>query len=114
MQRAEFGNKNIFLSEKAPLNTPFVENKDDVDRMTLYSFKSPLEALHADIAGIRFLDKLAVNVKYCLLLFYLFTSVIYTYLMRNHKLLAKKCCNFIKTLEKKRTENIKLQTNHEF
>ena len=27
--------KKIFVSEKAPLNTPFVGNKEDVDRLTL-------------------------------------------------------------------------------
>ena len=52
MQRAEFDNKKIFRSGKVPLNTPFVGNKDDVNRLTLYSFKGPFEELHGDIAGI--------------------------------------------------------------
>ena len=56
----------------------------------LYSFKGPFEALQADIADIRFLGKLTVDPKYYLLFVDLFTSMIYTYPMRNHKLLAKK------------------------
>ena len=44
--------KKIFISEKAPLDTPFVENKEDIDRSTLYSFKVTFEALQADIADI--------------------------------------------------------------
>ena len=36
--------KKTFVSEKAPLNTPFVENKEDVDHSMLYSFKGPFEA----------------------------------------------------------------------
>ena len=34
--------------------------------------------------------------------------------MRNRKLLAKKCCNFIKTLKIKRTGKMRLQTDQEF
>ena len=75
--------KKIFVSEKAPLNTPFVENKEDVDHSKLYSFKDPFEALQADIADIRYLGKSAVDPKYCLLFVDLLTSVIYTYPIRN-------------------------------
>ena len=68
--------KKIFVSEKAPLNTPFVGNKEDVDHLALYSFKGPFEALQADIAVTRFLGKSTSNPKYCLLFVYLFTSMI--------------------------------------
>ena len=71
--------KNIKnLNEKTPLNTPFVEKKQDVDRSTLYSFDGPFEALQEDITDIRFSDKSAVDPKYCLLFVDLFTSMIYT------------------------------------
>ena len=36
--------EKTFVSVKAPLNTPFVENKEDVDHSMLYSFKGPFEA----------------------------------------------------------------------
>ena len=61
-----------------PLTTPFIEKKTDIDRSTLYSFKSPFELLHADIADLRFLRKSGVDPKYCLLVD-LFTYKIYTY-----------------------------------
>ena len=46
--------KKTNINEKPPLNTPFVENWEDVDRSTLYSFSGPFEALQADIGDIRF------------------------------------------------------------
>ena len=45
------------------LYTPFVEQRKNIDRSTLYSFKGPFELLHADIANIRFLAKPAVDPK---------------------------------------------------
>ena len=44
--------KTNIINEKPPLNTPFVEKREDVDRLTLYSFSGPSEALQADIADI--------------------------------------------------------------
>ena len=61
-----------------PITTPFIEKKRDIDRSTLYSFKSLFELLHADIADLRFLGKSGVDPKYCLLVG-LFTYKIYTY-----------------------------------
>ena len=55
--------KKIFVSEKAPLNTPFVESKEDVNRSMLCSSKGPFEALQVDIADIRFLRKSVVDPK---------------------------------------------------
>ena len=74
--------KTNIINEKPPLNTPFVEKREDVDRSTLYSFSGTFEALQADIADIRFLVKLAASPKYCLLFVDLFTSMIYTYPMK--------------------------------
>ena len=45
------------------LYTPFVEQRKNIDRSTLYSFEGPFEFLHADIANIRFLAKPAVDPK---------------------------------------------------
>ena len=50
-----------FKLQKAPLTTPFVEEKSDLDRTTLYSFKGPFELFHGDIADIRFLAKSAID-----------------------------------------------------
>ena len=48
--------KNVNLDEKEqiPTFTPFVENKKDIDKSTLYSFNGHFQLLHADIADIRF------------------------------------------------------------
>ena len=82
-------NKKL-LPEKVPLNTPFVEKKQDIIRTTLYSFSRPFEALQADIAYISFLARSAVDPKFCLLFADLFTSKIDTYPMKKRHLLAKK------------------------
>ena len=44
--------KNLDPASSLPLTTPFVEQKNAVDRSTLYSFKAPFEVLQADIADI--------------------------------------------------------------
>ena len=62
-----------------PLTTPFVQKKRGIDHSTLYSFKGPLELLHADIADLKFLAKPVFGPKYCLLIVDLFSSKIYTY-----------------------------------
>ena len=79
-----------FLSEKIPLNTPFVEKKQDIICATLYSFSRPFEALRADITYISFLARSAVDQKFCQLFVHLFTSKIYTYPMEKRNLLVKK------------------------
>ena len=82
--------------------------------MILYSFKGPFEVLQADIADIRFLGKLAVNSKYCLLFVDLFTSMIYTYPMKNRTFLARKMALFYQDINKKRSGKMRLQTDREF
>ena len=59
--------KTNIIDEKSPLNTPYVEKREDVDRSTMYNFSGPFEALQADIADIRFLGKSAAYTKYGLL-----------------------------------------------
>ena len=46
----ESGKKLVVVNETPPLNTLFVEKREDVGRSTLYSFSGPFEALQADIA----------------------------------------------------------------
>ena len=67
-----------------------------------------------DIADIRFLAKLAVDPKYCLLFVDLFTSKIYVYPMKNRSLLAKKVELFYNDIKNKRTGKMPLQTDKEF
>ena len=47
-----FNEKETRLTESPPLTTPFIPQRKDVDRPTLYSFKGPFEVLQADIADI--------------------------------------------------------------
>ena len=47
-------NVNLDEKEQIPTFTPFVENKKDIDKSTLYSFNGHFQLLHADIADIRF------------------------------------------------------------
>ena len=72
------------------LTNPFIQNKRDIDRSILYSFKGPFKLLHADIADLRILPKSAVDPKYGLLIVDLFTSKIYTYPMKKRTLFLKK------------------------
>ena len=87
--------KTSVINENPPLNTLFVEKREDVYRLTLYDFSDPFEALQADTADIRFLGKSAADPKYCLFVVDLLTSMIYTYPMERRRLLAKKCKNSI-------------------
>ena len=107
--------KNFKLN-KGPLNTPFVEEKTNVDRSTLYSFKAPFELFHADIADIRFLAKSAVDPHYCLVLVDLFSNKIYTYPMKKRLYLANKLEKFYEdTFEKREKRKVlRLQTDLEF
>ena len=93
--------KTNIINEKLPLNTSFIEKREDVDRSSLYSFSGPFEALQADISDIRFLGKSAANPKYCLLFVDLFTSMIYTYPMKKRSVLPKKMLIFYKDILKK-------------
>ena len=82
--------KNFYKNENLPLVTPYIDKKSNIDHSMLYSISRLFEALHADIADLRFLAKSAVDPKYCLLIADLFTSKIYVYPMKNRSLLAKK------------------------
>ena len=70
--------------------------------------------LEADIADIWFLGKSAADPKYCLLFFYLFTSMIYTYPMKARNLLARKMALFYNDIKNKRSAKMRLQTDKKF
>ena len=109
-----FNEKETSLTEHLPLTTPFLPQRKDVDRSTLYSFKGPLQALQADIADIRFLATSVVDPKYCLLFDDLFTSMIYTYPMKSQNLLARKMSLFYIDIKNKRMGRMRLRLDLQF
>ena len=102
------------FSQSLPLTTPFISQKKNVDKSTIYSFKSPFEAVQADIADIRFLAKSAADPHYVLLCVDLFTNMIYTYPMKKRKQLANKVSEFYNDIKSKRQGKMRLQTDLEF
>ena len=105
--------KNFYKCENLLLVTPYINKKSNIDHLKLYIISRPFEALHADIADLRFLAKSAVDCKYYLLIVDLFTSKIYVYPMKNRSLLAKKMEIFYDNIQTKRTGKMRLQTNLE-
>ena len=101
---------------KSPIVTPFIEQKSNVDRSTLYSFKAPFELFHGDIADTRFLARSAVDPHYCLVLIDLFTNKVYIYPMKKRLNLASKLEKFYEDIKTKRKNNevLRLQTDLEF
>ena len=69
--------------------------KEDIYRLTLYSFKGPFQLLHTDIGFIKYLAKSAVDPKYFLFFVDLFTSKIYAYTMKIRRLFKKKIQFFL-------------------
>ena len=68
--------KNIIYEKnekRVPFYTPYVPQKENIDRSTLYTVNGPLQFFHADIAFLKFLAKSAVDPKYALLCVDLFT-----------------------------------------
>ena len=72
--------------ERIPFYTPFVEQKQDINRSsTLFSINGPMQVFHADIANFGFFSKSAVDPKYALLCVDLFSSKVYVYPMKKKK-----------------------------
>ena len=74
-----------------------------------------LQLMHKDIADI--FPRSPVDPKYCLLAVRLFTSKIYTYLIKNRSLLKRKLAQLYKDLERKRKNLgtvIRIQTDQKF
>ena len=96
-------NKNTedFVEKKAfvPIKATFVEKKDDIDRSTFYSFNAPFQLLHADVGNLDLLGRSAADPRYCLLFVDLFTSKVYTYLMKMRKSILQKIETFYKEVE---------------
>ena len=111
--------KNIIYDEnenRVPFYTPFIPQKKNIDRSTLYTVNGPLQFFHADVAFLKFLAKSAVDPKYALVCVDLFTSKVYVYTMRKKSNLVNKLETFYKEIESKRNKNekMRLQTDQEF
>lgn len=61
-----------------PIYTPFVEQKKNIDRFTIFSIKAPFDLFHIDIGDIKFLENCLViqNIAYCLLIFLLLKFIL--------------------------------------
>ena len=105
-------NKN---DNKTPIRLDYVE-KREIDRSTVYSFNSPFQLMHADIANLEFLGKSATVPKYALLIVDLFLSKVYVYPMQLQKQLLKYLNIFYVEIKNKRNmrQNTRLQTDNEF
>ena len=112
-------NKSVIYEEnenRVPFYTPYILQRKNIDRSTLYTVNGLLQFFHADIAFLKFLAKSAVDPKYALLCVDLFTSKIYVYTMRKRSNLVNKLETFYKEIESKRSKNekMRLQTDQEF
>ena len=114
-------NKNVIYDkeeeeDRLPFYTPFIPQKKNIDRSTLYSLNGPMQFFHADIAYLQFLGKSAVDPKYALVCVDLFTSKIYVYTMRKRSNVASKLEKFYQDIQHKRSDNekMRLQTDQEF
>ena len=96
------------------LSTPFAKTRQNIIRAKLYSFSGPFLALQANKAYISFLARLAVDPQFYLLFDDLFTSKIYTCLMKTRNASAKKMELFYNDINKKRDGKMRLQTDQEF
>ena len=91
--------------ERILFYTPFVEQKQDIDRSsTLYSINGPMQLFHADTAYICFFSKSAVDPKYALLCVDLFSSKVYVYPMKKKNNLARKLELFYREIKPKRDQ----------
>ena len=106
--------RNFYQNNNLPLVTPCVNKRSNIDHSTLYSIRKPFDLLHADIADIGFLEKSAVDPKYCLLVINLFSSKIYVYPMKKRSLLAKILKLLYDDIKQKRAGRMRLQTDLEF
>ena len=106
----------IYEKERIPFYTPYIPQKKNIDRSTLYTVNGPLQFFHADVAYLKFLAKSAVDPKYALLCVDLFTSKVYVYTMKKRSNLVNKLADFYNEIEGKRNKNekMRLQTDQEF
>ena len=93
--------KFIFDEDKAPTRADYVE-KREFDCSTLYSFDGSFQLLHADVGNLEFLGKNATFPQYVLVIVDLFSSKVYTYLMKSRKQILQKLKLFYDDVRNKR------------
>ena len=106
-------NETVFESENVN-RTDYVE-KREIGHLTLYSFNAPFQLLHADIGNLEILGKNATFPQYVLVIVYLFSSKVYTYLMKSRKQIRQKLDQFYRDVKSKRKgKKMRLQVDREF
>ena len=94
------------------MKTTFFEEKNDIDRSTLYSFDGPFQLLHADVVNLELWGISATNPKHYLLFVDLFTSKVYVYPMKPRRSILNEMETFYKEIEGKRKgQKIRVQTD---
>ena len=107
-------NDNVIFDKDSVKRTNYVE-KRDIDRSTLYSFNGRFQLFHADVGNLEFLRKNATFPQHVLVLVDLFSSKIYTFLMRSRKQIRQRLEQFYEEVKRKRKgKKMKLQVNQEF
>ena len=76
--------------------------KRETDHSILYSFDAPFRLIHADVGNLEFLGKNATFPQYVLVLVDLFSSKVYTYLMKSRKQIRQKLQQFYEDVKGKR------------
>ena len=76
--------------------------KREIEHSTLYSFSSPFELLHVDVRNLEFLGNNATFPRYVLVVVDLFSSKVYTYMMKSRKQVKQKLEQFYQEVENKR------------
>ena len=93
-------NDTVFEPEN--LNKTDFAEKRETDHSILYSFNAPFQLLHADIINLEFLGKNSKFPQYVLVIVDLFSSKVYTYLMKSRKQIRQKLEQFMEMLTAKK------------
>ena len=105
---------SVIFEPDSVKRTDYVE-KREIDHSTLYSFDAPFQLFHADVGNLEFLGKNSTFAQYILDLVDLFSSKIYTYLMKSRKQIRQKLEQFYDDVKSKRKgKKMKLQVNQGF
>ena len=75
---------NKTKEDQIPTRLDYVE-KEEIDRLTLYSFDRPFQLIHADVANLELLRKSATTTNYALLIVDLYSSKEYVYLLMHSR-----------------------------
>ena len=106
--------KDFLDDNKVPTRTDYVEKKE-IGRSTLYSFNGHSQLLHADVGNLEFLGKNVTSSQYVLVIVDLYSSKVYTYMMKSRKQILQKMKIFYDELRSKRKgKHKRLQVDSKF